>query len=110
MGDTCYYTTGCKAFAIVVESAWRSFVGKTTLLVQHAKDQGHFKATMDSMSYHKDPSGLIAFHETFEQITCYNFEQTRYVGFPPYLTIQFVLDQSLRETRIIVYHLFRLFD
>lgn len=52
MGDVCYYTTGCKrgkAYAIVTESARGSFVGKTASLVQGAKDQGHFKAVMDSI-------------------------------------------------------------
>ncbi|KAJ5993421.1 Proton-exporting ATPase [Penicillium sp. IBT 35674x] len=52
MGDICYYTTGCKrgkGYAIVVASAQQSFVGKTALLVQGAKDQGHFKAIMDSI-------------------------------------------------------------
>ena len=52
MGDTCYYTTGCKrgkAFAIVTATAKHSFVGKTASLVQGAKDQGHFKAIMNSI-------------------------------------------------------------
>lgn len=50
MGDVCYYTTGCKrgkAYAVIVQSARGSFVGKTASLVQGAKDQGHFKAIMD---------------------------------------------------------------
>jgi H+-transporting ATPase len=52
MGDTCYYTTGCKrgkAFAVVTATAKHSFVGKTASLVQGAKDQGHFKAIMNSI-------------------------------------------------------------
>ncbi|KAI2619646.1 plasma-membrane proton-e [Hypoxylon sp. NC1633] len=52
MGDVLYYTTGCKrgkAFAIMTTSAKYSFVGKTASLVQGAKDQGHFKAVMDSI-------------------------------------------------------------
>ena len=52
MGDTLYYTTGCKrgkAFAVVTASARKSFVGKTATLVEGAKDQGHFKAIMDSI-------------------------------------------------------------
>lgn len=52
MGDTLYYTTGCKrgkAFAVVTASARESFVGRTASLVQGAKDQGHFKAIMNSI-------------------------------------------------------------
>jgi len=52
MGDTLYYTTGCKrgkAFAVVTTSARGSFVGRTANLVQNAKDQGHFKAIMNSI-------------------------------------------------------------
>ncbi|KAI0467432.1 E1-E2 ATPase-domain-containing protein [Xylaria cf. heliscus] len=52
MGDTIYYTTGCKrgkAYAIVTTSAKYSFVGRTAELVQGAKDQGHFKAVMNSI-------------------------------------------------------------
>ncbi len=52
MGDTVYYTTGCKrgkAYAIATCSAKHSFVGKTASLVQGAHDQGHFKAIMDSI-------------------------------------------------------------
>lgn len=52
MGDVLYYTTGCKrgkAFAIITTSARYSFVGRTASLVQGAKDQGHFKAVMDSI-------------------------------------------------------------
>ncbi|KAI0172465.1 plasma-membrane proton-e [Hypoxylon sp. FL1284] len=52
MGDTLYYTTGCKrgkAYAIVTTSAKYSFVGRTASLVQGAKDQGHFKAVMDNI-------------------------------------------------------------
>jgi H+-transporting ATPase len=50
--DELYYTTGCKrgkAFAVVTKAAPTSFVGKTAYLVQDAKDQGHFKAVMDSI-------------------------------------------------------------
>ena len=50
MGDTLYYTTGCKrgkAYAICLTSAKQSFVGRTATLVQGAKDQGHFKAIMN---------------------------------------------------------------
>ncbi|KAI6089288.1 plasma-membrane proton-e [Hypoxylon rubiginosum] len=52
MGDTLYYTTGCKrgkAYAIITTSARYSFVGRTASLVQGAKDQGHFKAVMDNI-------------------------------------------------------------
>ncbi|KAH9884169.1 E1-E2 ATPase-domain-containing protein [Xylariomycetidae sp. FL2044] len=52
MGDTLYYTTGCKrgkAYAVVTTSAKYSFVGRTASLVQGAKDQGHFKAVMDNI-------------------------------------------------------------
>ena len=52
MGDTAYYTTGCKrgkAFAVVTAPARTSFVGRTATLVQGAKDQGHFKAIMNSI-------------------------------------------------------------
>jgi H+-transporting ATPase len=52
MGDTVYYTTGCKrgkAYAVVISSARQSFVGRTANLVEGAKDQGHFKAVMDSI-------------------------------------------------------------
>lgn len=52
MGDVVYYTTGCKrgkAYAVCVTSAKHSFVGRTATLVQGAKDQGHFKAIMNSI-------------------------------------------------------------
>ena len=52
MGDTAYYTTGCKrgkAYGVVTASARYSFVGRTASLVQGAKDQGHFKAIMNSI-------------------------------------------------------------
>jgi H+-transporting ATPase len=52
MGDLVYYTTGCKrgkAYAVTVTSAKYSFVGRTANLVQNAKDQGHFKAIMNSI-------------------------------------------------------------
>ena len=52
MGDTAYYTTGCKrgkAYGVVTASAKGSFVGRTATLVQGAKDQGHFKAIMNSI-------------------------------------------------------------
>lgn len=52
MGDTAYYTTGCKrgkAYAVVTAPARTSFVGRTATLVQGAKDQGHFKAIMNSI-------------------------------------------------------------
>lgn len=52
MGDTTYYTTGCKrgkAYGIVTSNARASFVGRTASLVQGAKDQGHFKAIMNSI-------------------------------------------------------------
>lgn len=51
-GDTVYYTTGCKrgkAYAVVTATARGSFVGKTATMVAGAKDQGHFKAIMDSI-------------------------------------------------------------
>lgn len=52
MGEVAYYTTGCKrgkAYAIAMTSAKHSFVGRTATLVQGAKDQGHFKAIMNSI-------------------------------------------------------------
>ncbi|CAN8096165.1 unnamed protein product [Discula destructiva] len=52
MGDTIYYTTGCKrgkAYAVVTTSARFSFVGKTASLVEGTKDAGHFKQVMDSI-------------------------------------------------------------
>ncbi|KAI1748171.1 E1-E2 ATPase-domain-containing protein [Xylaria castorea] len=52
MGDIIYYTTGCKrgkAYAIITTSAKYSFVGRTAELVQGAKDQGHFKAVMNTI-------------------------------------------------------------
>ncbi|KAF2836420.1 plasma-membrane proton-e [Patellaria atrata CBS 101060] len=52
MGDMCYYTTGCKrgkAYAVATTSAKYSFVGRTASLVEGAKDQGHFKAIMNSI-------------------------------------------------------------
>lgn len=52
MGDTVYYTTGCKrgkTYAIVTATARQSFVGRTADLVQGAKDQGHFKAVMNKI-------------------------------------------------------------
>jgi len=52
MGDVCYYTTGCKrgrAYAVVVTSAKTSFVGRTASMVTGAKDQGHFKAIMNTI-------------------------------------------------------------
>ena len=52
MGDVVYYTTGCKrgkAYAVTITSAKHSFVGRTASLVQGAKDQGHFKAIMNSI-------------------------------------------------------------
>jgi H+-transporting ATPase len=52
MGDVAYYTTGCKrgkCYGIALTSARHSFVGKTASLVQGAKDQGHFKAIMNSI-------------------------------------------------------------
>ncbi|KAI0188467.1 hypothetical protein EV127DRAFT_512954 [Xylaria flabelliformis] len=52
MGDIIYYTTGCKrgkAYAIITTSAKYSFVGRTASLVQGAKDQGHFKAVMNTI-------------------------------------------------------------
>lgn len=52
MGEVAYYTTGCKrgkAYGIALVSARHSFVGRTASLVQGAKDQGHFKAIMNSI-------------------------------------------------------------
>jgi H+-transporting ATPase len=52
VADAVYYTTGCKrgkAYAIVTHSAKMSFVGRTASLVSGAKDQGHFKAIMNSI-------------------------------------------------------------
>lgn len=52
MGEIAYYTTGCKrgkCYGIVMTSARHSFVGRTASLVEGAKDQGHFKAIMNSI-------------------------------------------------------------
>ena len=52
MGDVVYYTTGCKrgkAYTVVTTTARSSFVGRTATLVEGAKDQGHFKAVMNSI-------------------------------------------------------------
>ncbi|KAL1602355.1 hypothetical protein SLS60_005771 [Paraconiothyrium brasiliense] len=52
MGEVAYYTTGCKrgkAYGIAMTTAKHSFVGRTASLVQGAKDQGHFKAIMNSI-------------------------------------------------------------
>ncbi|RFU23754.1 hypothetical protein B7463_g12586, partial [Scytalidium lignicola] len=52
VADVVYYTTGCKrgkAYAICTHSAKMSFVGRTASLVTGAKDQGHFKAIMNSI-------------------------------------------------------------
>jgi H+-transporting ATPase len=52
MGDTVYYTTGCKrgkAYAVALTSAKSSFVGRTASLVEGANDQGHFKAIMNQI-------------------------------------------------------------
>ncbi len=52
VADVIYYTTGCKrgkAYCIVTHSAKMSFVGRTATLVSGAKDQGHFKAIMNSI-------------------------------------------------------------
>jgi H+-transporting ATPase len=52
VADVVYYTTGCKrgkAYAIVTHGAKMSFVGRTASLVTGAKDQGHFKAIMNSI-------------------------------------------------------------
>ena len=52
MGDILYYTTGCKrgkAYGIVTTPAKTSFVGRTASMVEGAKDQGHFKAIMNSI-------------------------------------------------------------
>lgn len=52
VADVVYYTTGCKrgkAYAVVTHSAKMSFVGRTASLVSSAKDQGHFKAIMNSI-------------------------------------------------------------
>lgn len=52
VADPLYYTTGCKrgkAYALVTHSAKMSFVGRTASLVTGAKDQGHFKAIMNSI-------------------------------------------------------------
>ncbi|CZT11164.1 hypothetical protein WAI453_010898 [Rhynchosporium graminicola] len=52
VADVIYYTTGCKrgkAYAVITHSAKTSFVGRTASLVTGAKDQGHFKAIMNSI-------------------------------------------------------------
>jgi H+-transporting ATPase len=52
MGETVYYTTGCKrgkAYGVVLTTAKHSFVGRTATLVEGAKDTGHFKAIMNSI-------------------------------------------------------------
>lgn len=54
------WNSGCKrgkAFAVVTTSARYSFVGRTASLVQGAKDQGHFKAIMNSIGrLHPSPT------------------------------------------------------
>lgn len=52
MADNIYYTTGCKrgkCYAIITATGTNTFVGKTASMVQGAKDQGHFKAIMNSI-------------------------------------------------------------
>lgn len=52
MGDTIFYTTGCKrgkAFAVVQTTAKTSFVGRTASMVQSAKGAGHFEIVMDNI-------------------------------------------------------------
>ncbi|GAB1192793.1 hypothetical protein APSETT444_001990 [Aspergillus pseudonomiae] len=52
MGDTVFYTTGCKrgkAYAVVQTTGQRTFVGRTAAMVQDSKDTGHFKMVMDSI-------------------------------------------------------------
>lgn len=50
IGDTVFYTTGCKrgkAYVLCTDIAKQSFVGKTASLVIGAHDGGHFKKVMD---------------------------------------------------------------
>lgn len=52
MGDTVFYTTGCKrgkAYAVVQTPAKTSFVGRTASMVQGAKGAGHFEIVMDNI-------------------------------------------------------------
>ncbi|KAI9664221.1 MAG: hypothetical protein M1831_002400 [Alyxoria varia] len=52
MGDTVFYTTGCKrgkGYVLCTAAARGSFVGRTASLVQGATDQGHFKAIMNNI-------------------------------------------------------------
>ncbi|KAJ5573800.1 plasma membrane ATPase 2 [Penicillium hispanicum] len=52
MGDTIFYTTGCKrgkAYAVVQTPAKTSFVGRTASMVQSAKGAGHFEIVMDTI-------------------------------------------------------------
>lgn len=52
MGDTIFYTTGCKrgkAYAVVQTTAKTSFVGRTATMVQGAKGAGHFEIVMDNI-------------------------------------------------------------
>lgn len=52
MGETAYYTTGCKrgkAYALVKTSAKYSFVGRTADLVQGTTGKGHFQQVMDQV-------------------------------------------------------------
>lgn len=52
MGDTVFYTTGCKrgkAYAVVQTTAKTSFVGRTASMVQGAKGAGHFEIVMDNI-------------------------------------------------------------
>ncbi|PWY74517.1 calcium ATPase [Aspergillus sclerotioniger CBS 115572] len=52
VGDQVFYTTGCKrgnVLAAVQATGKRAFVGCTALMVQNAKDTGHFQMVMDSI-------------------------------------------------------------
>ena len=52
MGETVYYTTGCKrgkAYAVVQTSAKSSIVGRTASMVQAAQGAGHFEVVMDNI-------------------------------------------------------------
>lgn len=52
IGDTVFYTTGCKrgkAYVLVTDIAKQTFVGRTAALVLGGDTKGHFQIVMDSI-------------------------------------------------------------
>lgn len=52
IGDTVFYTTGCKrgkAYVLVTDIAKQTFVGRTAALVLGGETKGHFQIVMDSI-------------------------------------------------------------